>query len=600
MEQRKDQLVPERLLQLIEQRWRLLVVIAWLIMCAWFLYQRWRGIHAFGLGDTDDNMRMMQVRALLHGQDWYDLRQYRLNPPTGANIHWSRIVDLPIAGVILALRPFFGGVVAEKAAVAIAPMLPLLPMLFGLTLIVRRLVGPRAYVLLFVSLFFAPSTANMFMPLRIDHHGWQLALLATGMAGIADPNRVRGGLVLGLATAASLSIGLEMLIYLAIAGAAMALFWVADREQSDRLMAYALSVGGGTAAGYLLFASRANAGAVCDALSLVWTADAMLGAGLLFVLARLSPAGWPTRLALAAAGGVAVAAFHALAWPHCLQRLEGVSPEVEQLWLSHVREARPIFKYDWRTATNSLALPLTGLIGWGALIWARRRDADALRKTLAIAAAAVTAILLLGWQTRTGPAAQMFGAVGATALVALLLPAIMRVRQWPVQALALGLVLVIGLGGAYPLVSKWLPVKKATPRDMAIGRANRLCNSMAGMRAVAVQPKGLVFTFVDLGPRLITVTRHSAIAGPYHRNGEQIGDIMRAFRGSEAYAKAIIADTYRADYVLICPNSSTTTIFLAEAPKGFYGQLSRGQVPGWLEPVKLPANSPFRMWRVRR
>jgi hypothetical protein len=160
--------------------------------------------------------------------------------------------------------------------------------------------------------------------------------------------------------------------------------------------------------------------------------------------------------------------------------------------------------------------------------------------------------------------------------------------------------LVIGLGGAYPLVSKWLPVKKATPRDMAIGRANRLCNSMAGMRAVAVQPKGLVFTFVDLGPRLITVTRHSAIAGPYHRNGEQIGDIMRAFRGSEAYAQAIIADTYRADYVLICPNSSTTTIFLAEAPKGFYGQLSRGQVPGWLEPVKLPANSPFRMWRVRR
>ena len=36
-----------------------------------------------------------------------------------------------------------------------------------------------------------------------------------------------------------------------------------------------------------------------------------------------------------------LAAFHALVWPHCLQRLEGVSPEVEQLWLSHVREARP-------------------------------------------------------------------------------------------------------------------------------------------------------------------------------------------------------------------------------------------------------------------
>jgi hypothetical protein len=48
--------------------------------------------------DTDDNLRMMQVRDLMRGQDWYDLRQYRLNPPFGADIHWSRLVDLPIAG----------------------------------------------------------------------------------------------------------------------------------------------------------------------------------------------------------------------------------------------------------------------------------------------------------------------------------------------------------------------------------------------------------------------------------------------------------------------------------------------------------------------
>jgi hypothetical protein len=74
---------------------------------------------------------------------------------------------------------------------------------------------------------------------------------------------------------------------------------------------------------------------------------------------------------------------------------------------------------------------------------------------------------------------------------------------------------------------------------------------------------------------------------------------MKAFRGNEAQARAIVAK-YRSDYVLICPNMSTATIFRAEAPKGFYGQLSRGQVPGWLTPVPLPANSPFKMWRVKR
>ena len=43
---------------------------------------------------------------------------------------------------------------------------------------------------------------------------------------------------------------------------------------------------------------------------------------------------------------------------------------------------------------------------------------------------------------------------------------------------------------------------------------------------------------------------------------------------------------------------STATIFMSEAPNGFYGQLVKGKVPAWLEPVELPKDSPFKMWRV--
>ena len=103
--------------------------------------------------------------------------------------------------------------------------------------------------------------------------------------------------------------------------------------------------------------------------------------------------------------------------------------------------------------------------------------------------------------------------------------------------------------------------------------------------------------FVDLGPRLIAVTHHDSIAGPYHRNGQQIADVMNFWRGSPEQAHALAAK-YHANYVLSCPNSSTTTIFMAETPKGFYAQLQKGQVPSWMEPVPLPANSPFRMWKV--
>jgi len=107
----------------------------------------------------------------------------------------------------------------------------------------------------------------------------------------------------------------------------------------------------------------------------------------------------------------------------------------------------------------------------------------------------------------------------------------------------------------------------------------------------------MVLSFVDLGPRLITVTHHDAVTGPYHRNGEQIADVMNFWRGDAQQARRIAAK-YHADYVLSCPNSSSATIFMAETKNGFYMQLERGQVPKWLQPVELPKDSPFKMWRV--
>ena len=147
MLKRKDDVPVERILAFLERHWKVIIVAAWLITCAWWAYQRWSNILTFNLGDTDDNMRMMQVRALLHGQDWFDLRQYRLNPPFGANIHWSRLVDLPIAGIILLSRPFVGGADAERIAVAVAPMLPYLVLLFGVALTARRVIDRRAFFL---------------------------------------------------------------------------------------------------------------------------------------------------------------------------------------------------------------------------------------------------------------------------------------------------------------------------------------------------------------------------------------------------------------------------------------------------------------------
>ena len=403
--------------------------------------------------------------------------------------------------------------------------------------------------------------------------------------------------MLGISSGLSLTIGLEMIIYLALAGAAMVMFWVDERDEAKRLRAYALSLTATVALGFLLFASYDNRKAVCDALSPVWVSDAMLGGALMYALAWISPPDWKRRLAIAVAAGAVIAAFHALMWPHCIQRLEGVSPEVNQLWLSHVKEARPIYRHGWRIAALITALPVTGAIGWLLLAWMRRQDRELLRRIVGAAVPSVAAGLLLLWQTRTGPAAQMMAATGAAALAWLLFPIFWRSKYALVRVAGASLVILIGAGAVIPLAVNAIPDKKPTTYEAGIGKANRLCASLWGLRPVALQPKGMVFTFIDLGPRVIAVTHHDAVAGPYHRNGQQIADVMNAFRGSADQAHALIAK-YHSTYLLTCPNSSTTTIFMSERPKGFYAQLEHGQVPKWLAPVALPKDSPFRMWRV--
>lgn len=578
----------------LERRWRWLVLLFWLGTSAFLLYSRWGPINAFWLGDTDDNMRIMQVRALIAGQDWYDLRQHRLNPPFGADIHWSRLVDLPIAGIKLALAPFVGGPVAEKAAVALAPLLPMAAAMAAVAVAARRLIAPWAFPLAIAILLCGHSVRNQWAPLRIDHHGWQLALLAVAIVSLTDPKRARGGALLGIATALSLVIGLEMLLYLALLGGIAVLMWVRDPAEGRRLATYGASLAGGTALGFLLFASYANRAPVCDALSPVWLSVVAAGGAMAVGMALLGPRSWPLRLGLAAIAGAALAAGFVLAWPQCLGRLEGASPELVQLWLGNVREARPLYMHGYSTAIAVAALPVAGLIGYAITLWRHRREESKLVAWGATAAPALLAALLLLWQSRAGPAAQLLAVPGATALV------------WLTVTSRFMLVRVIGTVALFLLASGLLPQQmlryfppKPRPGMNVINKANNLCPTLGALRPVAQVPKGQVLTFVDLGPRLIALTHHDAVAGPYHRNGRDIVDVMRTFRGTAEAARATI-ERRRIDYVLICPGLSESTVYASQAKNGFYMQLVRGKVPDWLQPVPLPAKSPYRMWRVAR
>ena len=594
-----DRSVKLELLDRLDRYWLRRTLLLWAVIAGVYLSQRWPQIHWLVLNDTDDNMRLMQVRGLLAGQGWYDLRQYRLNPPAGLDIHWSRLVDLPIAGLFLLFKPFTGAALAERLACGIAPLLPLSIVMVALAATVRRLVSPVTWPLAILLMFGCSAMLPMFMPMRIDHHGWQLACLSLTVAGLTDPRKRRGGAMVGLSSAASLTIGLELLPYCAMAGGLVALRWVWDRAEARRLAVYGATLAGGSAIGFIAFASHANYAMRCDALTPVWLSVTVAGGAALFGLSRLPLKSRLARLAAGAGVGVVIAGGFAALFPNCLSRPEGVSDELARTWLNNVREAKPIYQHPLRLAVPIAIVPALGLIGACVACWRSRRNAEQFAGWAAIALFTAFAGAMLLWQIRAGPAAQLLAIAGEVSLAWLILSWFFAQRSIAIKVGGAALMVVLALAGLFSasLVQR-LRLDPPDSRTLAVNRAGARCMSFSALQELNRIPAATMFTHVDLGPRLVVTTHHDGITGPYHRNGQAILDVHHAFQGSPDAFRGI-AGRHGATYLLTCPNMAETTLYRSRAPDGFYAQLSKGKVPDWLEPVALSKRAPFKLWRIR-
>lgn len=586
----------DRIIAYIERHWRQVFWLLFACAVVYMLVYKWHSIRWLSLSDTDDNIRLAQVRALLNGQGWYDLRQYKLDPPLGANIHWSRIVDLPIAALILLVQPIAGSFVALQVACAVAPMLAFGATLWALILATRRLIAPTAYPLAFAMLMSAQAALFMWMPLRIDHHGWQLAMLMLAVAGLADPEQRRGGIVVAVATAISAGIGLELLPSMAMAGAAIVLRWIWDRGEAQRLAAYAVALGGSTAIAFAGFASYDNRQMVCDALSPVYLGPILIASALLLAVAMMKVESRAARLSLAlAVAGIVAAVFAGFA-PQCLGRPEHISPELDKLWFRNIREVKPLYTKPLADAVSIAAIPVIGVIGAAVACWrARGTRLGAPWATITLLAAFSTVLML--WQSRYGPQAQLLGVPGATMLAWLVLRytldhanAIIRLAGSTLAFLAFsGLLVEFG--------AQYLPKTPVPTSRKAVDFANRRCPTLPALHMLTKFPPATMLTLVDLSPRLIAMTGHRAIAGPYHRNGAAILDVHHAFRSIDPDVAHEVMVRHGATMLLLCPGMSETTLYAAQDPKGFYVQLIHGQVPAWLQPVELPAKGPYKLWR---
>ena len=594
--------VLERVSTLLERRWIAVMLFVWLLFANIAIFFSLEPIVELGLRDTDDNLRLVQVRDWLAGQGWFDLEQKRM---VAGNLHWSRLVDLPIAGLILLFEPFMGTATAERLAAALAPLIAMFAMLIGLGLTARRLVGPKSAPLVAIAAIFASLVAGAFWPLRIDHHNWQLATLAFAMAGAVDPVRRRGGIVAGIATALSLGIGLEMIIPLALVGGGVVLGWVWRPEEGRRMAAYGASLALGCGVMFLGFASEANHALMCDVLSPVWTTDMILAGALAVALAFASPAQWRSRLGLAVAAGAVLAATHALAFPHCLSRLEGVDPVVADLWLNRVSEARGVHQHSVSTAIRTLGPVAVGLAGFVAGWFWWPKDGERRRRLLIVAVPTAVMAALTFWQLRAGTAAQALSLVGAAAFVTLVVPRAQASGSMLVRVFGTAAAVVAGLNAGWLLLASSMPrntveeLKAEAARDAADEDAPE-CRDGAVLAALDRIEPSTLFAPVDLGPRLLVTTHHRVITGPYHRNDQAIGYVISVFESppGEEDAAARTVRGVGADYLFVCED---TTRPLVSRTGGLEARLLDGRVPDWLEPVDDPAfeGLPIRLFAVK-
>lgn len=554
--------------------WRdngLAVALAVLLTLVW-AWRDWAALSALRLPDTDDVMRLQQIRDWLGGQGFGDLAQHRLGA-AGLEMHWSRLPDLVPGALIALLTPLVGAQGAELAAVILWPLLLFIAALMLVGAIARRVAAPGPAAILVAALAW-PANA-LFLPGRIDHHGVQLVLLLMMLRAVIGGGGWRGGVVAGVASTLSLAIGMETAPFLALGGVVLAVrWWREGADERARLLGYGLSLGLSLALAGWVLRTGGWAVATCDGFAApLWRAAqcAALAPLLLGIASPVLNGRGQRGVALVLIGGAAMMGAVALS-PVCLSPYSGVDPLLARLWLGRVAEAQPLLHAPLNDAIGYAGL---ALVGAGAALWQWYR-----RRTQPWA-------ILLAFQL-LGLALALFqlrGVYAATLLAAPALAALIGAARER-GPLALAAAWIASAGLTYPALGA-LVAPPPVPRAA--------CDGGALLAMLRDQPVGTLAAPIDLGAYAIATTGHRVLAAPYHRNGAANLAVYRLVAAPPDRARAI-ARRWRIDYLAVCPGAWDE---LGTPPSvSLRARLRADSPPRWLIPVaKAPGATLYRIDR---
>lgn len=591
---------PPRRTPIVDRRWLTAAAIAAALLFAGVLTSTqieavWR---RGAFLDSDDAMRAVQLRDFLAGQGWFDLLAHRLDPPIGQSMHWSRVVDVALAGLDRVFMLFMLPENAERAMRLVFPAVLLVLLLFLCGRLGSLLAGVDAG---FASIFLVILSGPMFLqftPGRIDHHAPQIVVLVAALLSLLrglDPRRAGTLAIVAALMSLSLSISLENLpFFLPMAAALLALFIVDGVAARGQLSNFAMSALVMAPALYIATVPDAiRLPSACDAFSFVHVAVFIIGALSLLVLASLSPRLTTTRArALAALLAVlASAASVLLIAPKCAgDPLGGIDPLIRELWLSHVREASPLHSTAMIAPVAAIAIATPVAAGFlAALFFSFAGTGLSRRRWLLVAATVAVGIAGGLWQVRVFTS---ITPIAMAPLAAFVVRGVAHLKATPAlrATLAAGLLFFLSPMGLVSLLAS-----ETTAGDL--GEAACLTPEASGL--LAKLPPDRVVSSFSLGPFILAQTPHSVFAAPYHRNNHGNRVAADIFLAAPDEAEALARAAGVGLVVWCAPHVGAPVSSLVEAaPAGLAARLDQGETPPWLE-KKSRDGDPLLVFAVR-
>jgi hypothetical protein len=563
----------------------------------WKQLQHLGGVLQFHFPNGDDAMRLLEVRDFLAGQSWFDVTQYRYLPPLGLSMHWSRLLDLPLAGAIAALRPFVGTTLAEGITIATWPPLLFFGYLAVIGYLLRRTAGIAAIGFAILIACQMNTFLFLFEAGRIDHHNVEALLIAVATAGFVLSSRSSyAAPIVGLSSALAIAVSLESLPFVACIAILYVLTWVFRDERSDKsLFAFSAALSLGAIFLYAIQTLPSQwLDAKCDALSPPWLLLACGGGVIATLLTRAAPEylrTWPARLATAAAMGAALLAIFVLVYPACLHGPYAVIPEpLRTILLDDIAESRSF----WRLVETrpTIAFEIFAPVVVAACIASAvlfRKDSS-WKMAIALASLSWVAVLLSLVEIRGVYIGSAFVPIAGGWAVHRALTKFATPNSAKAGAIAL-------FGASLFLFgAPWIAgVNIAQAFGFLTGsefvRTNRCSDSLERLNEL---PKGTILAPTGFDIPILLHTHHSMVTTGYHRGGAAILAGSESFSGSEDDMRRHARDRH-ADYVLLCAPWFTDDPTYSAS---FARALAEGKSVSWLEPVKLETG-PLMVWRVR-